>query len=60
MDKLEKVNDALRCLYKLVMLVGEYNEKEKELFCSYIEYLDKENKCKEIINYMKEGDKRCQ
>lgn len=57
MDKLKKVNDALRCLYKLIMLVGTFDEKEKDLFCSYIEYLDKENECKKTINNMKEGEK---
>ena len=54
MDKLKKVNDGLRCLYELIMLVETFNKKEKDLFCSYIEYLDNENKCKKIINNMKE------
>ena len=60
MDKLKKVNEALRYLYKLTILVGTFNDKEKELFCSYIEYLDKENECKKIINCIKGDDKKCQ
>lgn len=55
MDKLKKVNDALRYLYKLMILVETFDEKEKDLFCSYIEYLDNENECKKIINNMKEA-----
>ena len=49
MDKLEKVNKALSHLYELVTIVGTFNSKEKELFCSYIEYLDKESECERLI-----------
>lgn len=55
MDELKKVNDGLRCLYKLIKLVETFNEKEKDLFCSYIEYLDNENECKKIISNLKEA-----
>lgn len=54
MEKLEKVNSALRHLYKLVTIVGTFDEKEKDLFCSYIEYRDKENEFKKIMKDFKE------
>ena len=57
MDKLEKVNKALKHLYELVTIVGTFNQKERDLFCSYIEYLDKENECKQIIKSL-EGNKQ--
>ena len=57
MDKLEKVNKALRHLYELVTIVGTFNSKEKELFCSYIEYLDKESECDRLVKEL-EGEKQ--
>lgn len=53
MDKLERVNKALRYLYELVTIVRTFNKKEKDLFCSYIEYLDKENEYKRLIKELK-------
>ena len=56
MDKLEKVNKALRHLYELVTIVGTFDQKEKDLFCSYIECLDKESECKQIVKELKGGE----
>lgn len=53
MEKLEKVNRALRHLYQLVTIVGTFDKKERDLFCSYIEYRDKESECKETIKNFK-------
>ena len=55
MDKLEKVNKALRHLYELVTIVGTFNQKEKDLFCSYIEYLDKKSECENLVKEFKEN-----
>lgn len=59
MDKLEKVNKALRHLYELVTIVGTFDQKEKDLFCSYIECLDKEHECKQIVKELKGGEIKC-
>ena len=57
MDKLEKVNNALRHLYELVTIVGTFDTKEKDLFCSYIEYLDRKNECENLVKEL-EGNKQ--
>lgn len=60
MDKLEKVNKALKQLYELVTTLETFNQKEKDLFCSYIEYLDKESKCRQIVEELQGGEIKCQ
>ena len=54
-ESMNKVNMALHCLYKLVTIVGTFNQKEKELFCSYIEYLDKKSECENLVKELKEN-----
>ena len=57
MENLKKVNEALRHLYNLVVITGNFDEEERNLFCSYLEYLHNKSECKEIVKRIKKGEK---
>lgn len=57
MDKLENVNKALRHLYELVTIVETFNQKEKDLFYSYIEYLDKKSECENLVKELESNNR---
>lgn len=54
MEALENVNKAMKHLYELVKITGEFSNKERMLFSSYIEFLYEENECKKLIKIFRD------
>lgn len=53
MKNLNKVNDALSHLYNLVLITGQFDNEERDLFYSYIQYLHSGSKCEKLIKRFK-------
>ena len=49
MSSRKKVNEALSHLYNLVLITGEFDNEERDLFYSYIQYLHSRSKCEKLI-----------